>query len=107
MTPSVPRETFVQATRDLPEVRITEVVLQTARWQEMKDWYSAFLGVEPFFETETLCFRRVSSAHNQLFVLIPTTSLSCLDQICPRRIAVLRSQVQREDGLLHPHKSLR
>jgi hypothetical protein len=30
MTPSVPRETFVQATRDLPEVRITEVVLQTA-----------------------------------------------------------------------------
>jgi catechol 2,3-dioxygenase-like lactoylglutathione lyase family enzyme len=70
MTPSVPRETFVQATRDLPEVRITEVVLQTARWQEMKDWYSAFLGVELFFETETLCFRRVSSAHNQLFVLI-------------------------------------
>jgi catechol-2,3-dioxygenase len=69
MTHSVPRETFVQATRDLPELRITEVVLQTARWQEMKDWYSAFLGVEPFFETETLCFRRVSSAYNQLFVL--------------------------------------
>jgi catechol 2,3-dioxygenase-like lactoylglutathione lyase family enzyme len=70
MTHPVPRETFVQATRDLPELRITEVVLQTARWQEMKDWYSAFLGVEPFFETETLCFRRVSSAHDQLFVLI-------------------------------------
>jgi catechol-2,3-dioxygenase len=70
MTPAVPREMLVQATRDLPELRITEVVLQTARWQEMKDWYSAFLGVEPFFETETLCFRRVNSAHNQLFVLV-------------------------------------
>ena len=49
MVHAVPRETFVQATRDLPELQITEVVLQTARWQEMKDWYSAFLGVEPFF----------------------------------------------------------
>src|SRR5262249_40910300 len=69
MTQSITRETFVQATRDLPELRIAEVVLQTARWQEMKDWYSAFLGVEPYFETDTMCFRRVSNAHNQLFVL--------------------------------------
>lgn len=35
----------------------------------MKDWYSAFLGVEPYFETETMCFRRVSNAQSQLFVL--------------------------------------
>jgi catechol 2,3-dioxygenase-like lactoylglutathione lyase family enzyme len=69
MTQPATRERFVQATRDLPELRITEVVLQTARWQEMKDWYSAFLGVEAYFETETMCFRRVSNAHNQLFVL--------------------------------------
>jgi catechol 2,3-dioxygenase-like lactoylglutathione lyase family enzyme len=69
MTQPVARETFVQATRNLPELRMTEVVLQTARWQEMKDWYSAFLGVEPYFETETMCFRRVSDAYNQLFVL--------------------------------------
>jgi catechol 2,3-dioxygenase-like lactoylglutathione lyase family enzyme len=69
MTQSVTRGTFVQATRDLPELRITEVVLQTARWQEMKDWYSAFLGVEPYFETENMCFRRVNNTQNQLFVL--------------------------------------
>jgi catechol 2,3-dioxygenase-like lactoylglutathione lyase family enzyme len=69
MTQSITREAFVQATRELPELRISEVVLQTARWQEMKDWYSAFLGVEPYFETETMCFRRVSNTHNQLFVL--------------------------------------
>jgi catechol 2,3-dioxygenase-like lactoylglutathione lyase family enzyme len=75
MTHAVPRETLVQATRDLPEMRITEVVLQTARWQEMKDWYSAFLGVEPFFEIETACFRRVSTAHNQLFVLLHVPDL--------------------------------
>ena len=56
MTHSVPRETFVQATRDLPELQIPEVVLQTARWQEMKNWYSAFLGVEPFCEMETAAF---------------------------------------------------
>lgn len=47
MTEPLSRETFVRATRDLPELRISEVVLQTARWQEMKDWYGAFLGVEP------------------------------------------------------------
>src|SRR5262245_35168589 len=75
MTHSVPRETLVQATRDLPEMRMTEVVLQTARWQAMKDWYSAFLGVEPFFEIENACFRRVSTAHNQLFVLLHVPDL--------------------------------
>jgi len=40
MTQSIIREMFVQATRDLPELRISEVVLHTARWREMKDWYS-------------------------------------------------------------------
>jgi hypothetical protein len=55
MTQSISHETFVQATRGLPELRISEVVLQTARRREMKDWYSAFLGVEPYFATETLC----------------------------------------------------
>lgn len=69
MTEPIGRETFVSATRDLPELRISEVVLQTTRWQEMKDWYSAFLGVEPYFETDSMCFRRVNDAQSQLFVL--------------------------------------
>lgn len=68
-TAPVGREAFVAATRGLPELRITEVVLQTARWEEMKDWYTAFLGVEPYFETDTMCFRRVNDAHGQLLVL--------------------------------------
>jgi hypothetical protein len=60
MTQSITRESFVQATRELPKLRSTEVVIQTARWQEMKDWYSAFLGVEPYFETDNLPRMRTS-----------------------------------------------
>src|SRR5262249_17508830 len=33
-----------------------------------------------------------------LVVLIPTTSLQCVAQICSRRIAVLRSQATMESG---------
>ena len=32
-------------------------------------------------------------------LITPTTSLPCIDQICPHRIAVLRSSVTRESGL--------
>src|SRR2546426_7632025 len=34
----------------------------------------------------------------------PTTSLSCADQICTRRIAAFRSQATKESGVLHTHK---
>ena len=37
---------------------------------------------------------------------IPTTSLACFDQICPWRIAVLRSQATRESGFLPVRKPL-
>jgi hypothetical protein len=36
----------------------------------------------------------------------PTTSLSCANQICPRRIAVSRLQATRESGLGYTRKSL-
>ena len=38
--------------------------------------------------------------------LNPTTSLSCANQICPRRIAVSRLQATRESGLGYTRKSL-
>src|SRR5262245_26568054 len=41
-----------------------------------------------------------------LYGLIPTTSLECVDQICPCRIAVLRSQATRGSSLGYTHKSL-
>jgi len=36
----------------------------------------------------------------------PTTTLSCVDQICTRRIAVFRLDATRESDLLHIRKSL-
>jgi hypothetical protein len=36
----------------------------------------------------------------------PTTSLSCADQICTRRIAAFRAQVTKGSGVLRTHKPL-
>src|SRR5262249_46489180 len=38
--------------------------------------------------------------------LTPTTSLQCVDQICPRRIAAFRAQVTKGSGVLRPRKPL-
>jgi catechol 2,3-dioxygenase-like lactoylglutathione lyase family enzyme len=60
-------------TASLPSLRISEIVLQTARYAEMKAWYQAVLGTRPFLERVpeapvagssrasdiTLCFMRV------------------------------------------------
>src|SRR4029450_10455399 len=35
-----------------------------------------------------------------------TTSLSCTDQICARRITAFRSQATKGSGVLRPHNSL-
>jgi hypothetical protein len=36
----------------------------------------------------------------------PTTSLSCADQICPRRIAAFWAQATKGSGVLRPRKPL-
>lgn len=59
MSKSVPREAMLSATRDLPSVRLSEIVLRTARYQELKDWYQAVLGVDPYIDTDQFCFRRL------------------------------------------------
>src|SRR2546430_567208 len=41
-----------------------------------------------------------------LCAFTPTTTLSCVDQICTRRIAVFRLDATRESDLLHIRKSL-
>jgi catechol-2,3-dioxygenase len=53
------RKTFLSATRDLPSVRLSEIVLRTSRYQELKDWYQALLGIDPYLDTEEFCFRRL------------------------------------------------
>ena len=39
-------------------------------------------------------------------VFTPTTSLSCADQICPRRIAAFRVQATKGSSVLRPRKPL-
>jgi catechol-2,3-dioxygenase len=59
VTDSFQREAMLSATRDLPSVRLSEIVLRTARYQEVKDWYQAVLGVDPYIDTDEFCFRRL------------------------------------------------
>src|SRR5215204_7224483 len=59
MSTDVQREAMLSATRGLPSVRLSEIVLRTARYQEVKDWYQAVLGVDPYIDTEEFCFRRL------------------------------------------------
>lgn len=59
MSNDVQREAMLSATRDLPPVRLSEIVLRTARYQELKDWYQAVLGVAPYNDTDEFCFRRL------------------------------------------------
>jgi catechol 2,3-dioxygenase-like lactoylglutathione lyase family enzyme len=70
------------ATTDLTPPRLSEVVLRTSRYDEMKAWYQQVLGVKPYFEhtpagwdtlreqlTEKLptelrlCFMRIASGY--------------------------------------------
>jgi catechol 2,3-dioxygenase-like lactoylglutathione lyase family enzyme len=59
MTDRPSNEGLLDATRDLPPPRLSEIVLRTARYQELKDWYQAVLGVDPYLDNDKYCFRRL------------------------------------------------
>jgi catechol-2,3-dioxygenase len=65
------REAMLNATRGLKSVRLSEIVLRTSNYQELKDWYQAFLGVDPYLDNERACFRRLHDdyPYQQLFVI--------------------------------------
>ena len=44
------REQMLKLTLDLPPMRMSEIVLKTSRYDELKAWYQGVLGVAPFFE---------------------------------------------------------
>jgi catechol 2,3-dioxygenase-like lactoylglutathione lyase family enzyme len=44
------RERLMAATLDLPPMRMSEIVLKTSRYDEMKAWYQGVLGIAPFYE---------------------------------------------------------
>src|SRR5262249_33809873 len=43
----------------LPPIRIGEVVLKTARFDEMNRWWQTVLGISPFLESDRFAFRRL------------------------------------------------
>lgn len=59
-------------------MRISEIVLRTARYQELKDWYQAVLGVDPYLDTDRFCFRRLHSDYpfTQLLVIFHRPELA-------------------------------
>ncbi|MES2185670.1 MAG: VOC family protein [Pseudomonadota bacterium] len=44
------RAAMLRATLDLPPMQMSEIVLKTARYEDMKTWYQAVLGVAPSHE---------------------------------------------------------
>jgi catechol 2,3-dioxygenase-like lactoylglutathione lyase family enzyme len=59
----------LDATRDLPPVRLSEIVLRTARYAEMTAWYQAVIGIDPFLDTGRVCFRRLHTDYPYTQVL--------------------------------------
>ena len=48
MNPAI--DTTRPVTAELTPPRLSEVVLRTSRYEEMKVWYQQVLGIKPFFE---------------------------------------------------------
>lgn len=49
-TPTPDTERLRALTMDLPPMRISEVVLKTGRYDELRTWYQMLLGIAPFYE---------------------------------------------------------
>jgi catechol-2,3-dioxygenase len=45
-----PRERLMDLNLDLPPMRMSEIVLKTARYDDMKAWHQGVQGVAPFYE---------------------------------------------------------
>jgi catechol-2,3-dioxygenase len=91
------REALLNATRGLKSVRISEIVLRSSNYQEIKDWYQAFLGVDPYLDNDRVCFRRLHDdyPYQQLFVIFnkevkeQTEPVSGLDHMQFRHASLL------------------
>src|SRR5438876_6694336 len=112
------REAMLKATRGLPSVRLSEIVLRTANYQALKDWYQAVTGVDPYLDNERACFRRLHDdyPYQQLLVIFnkpevkeQTEPVSGLDHIQVRH-ASLGDLVERYERLrdvgITPYRSV-
>ena len=52
-------------------IRISEIVLRTARYEELRAWYQTVLSIDPYLDTDRFCFRRLHSdyPYTQLLVI--------------------------------------
>jgi len=66
---AVPAEALANVTRDLPPVRISEIVLGTRRYDEMRAWWQAVLGVDPYLDNDKFSFRRLHTDYPYTQVL--------------------------------------
>jgi catechol-2,3-dioxygenase len=64
------------ATRDLPAMRVGEVVLQTSRFEEMKAWWDTVLGTSAFFENERFSFRYANADERQTLAIFNKPDLA-------------------------------
>ncbi len=109
---------MLNATRGLQSARLSEIVLRTANYQELKDWYQAALGVDPYLDNDRACFRRLYNEYpyQQLFVIFnkpevkaQSEPVSCLDHV-QLRCASLGDLVQRYERLrdvgITPYRSV-
>ena len=65
-------------TADLTPPRLSEVVLRTSRYDEMKGWYRQVLGVEPYFEHTPADWDRL---REQLSERLPTELRLCFMRV--------------------------
>ena len=54
--------------RELRPSRLSHLVLKTARFQKMTDWYKAVLSAKPMFENEIVCFLSYDEEHHRLMI---------------------------------------
>ncbi len=56
------------ASSPLRPARFSHIVLRSARYREMVDWYKTFLNAEPLFENDRVCFLTYDDEHHRLLV---------------------------------------
>lgn len=105
-------------TKSAPPIRIGEVVLKTARYDEMNRWWQTVLGIEPYLKNEQFSFRRLSSdyPYTQIILIMNRPELSGRDSSGPglnhvqfrhASLAALLDRYERiRDVGVRPHRSM-
>jgi hypothetical protein len=86
-------------------VNLEDTYLAWALWLKPGGWISHQIDFTSHYLTKDWNGQRTSPDWMWKIIIL-TTSLSCADQICPRRITVFRAQATKGSGALRPRKPL-